>query len=242
MQSLTTRCPASLLLLMLGCLAPLLSQAQIDDDEWFYGFRAGATYSSIDGLSTTLIRPIYPAESYTTRDAQLFGFSASAFVHTRFNNSRFAVQPEIGYADLAGRFVYTDINELEYTIDLKYNYLRLVPAIKFYPAAGFNFTVGASVGFILNSERLTYVSNKPEIGPDLQIQQSLRSALKGRGNVGFLGGVGYELPAGLALDVRYLYGFTDVIETQANGFYFIESKNANRAVEATLSYAIPFFR
>ena len=66
--------------------------------------------------------------------------------------------------------------------------------------------------------------------------------LKGRGNVGLIAGIGYELPGGLGLDFRYLYGFTDVIETQANGFYFIENKNTNTAFEFTLSYAFPFFR
>jgi len=234
---------------LLACLcglvllfAPLLVQAQLDDDEWFYGLRAGATYSQIDGISTSLIRPIYPEETYTTALESTIGFTTGAYVYMRFNKSRFAIQPEIGYADMGGRFLYTDINDLEYNIDFRYNYLRLVPAIKFYPAAGFNVTVGASVGFILNAERLDYTSNMPELGPDLQIQQSLRQALKGRGNVGLVAGVGYELPMGLGLDVRYIYGFTDVIETQANGFYFIESKNANTTIEATLSYAIPFFR
>ncbi|MFK8056173.1 MAG: porin family protein [Saprospiraceae bacterium] len=221
---------------------PLLSFAQLADDEWFYGLRAGATYSQIDGISTSLIRPIYPEETYTTALESTVGFTAGAFVYMRFNKSKFAIQPEIGYADMGGRFLYSDINDFEYNIDFRYNYLRLVPAIKFYPAAGLNITVGSSVGFILNAERLDYTSNKPELGPDLQIQQSLRQALKGRGNVGLVLGAGYELPMGLGLDVRYIYGFADVIETQANGFYFIESKNANTTIEATLSYAFPFFR
>lgn len=240
-MSQLTRIASRLCSLLLLAL-PLLSHAQLDDDEWFYGLRAGATYSQIDGISTTLIRPIYPEETYTTALESTVGFTTGAFVYMRFNKSRFAVQPEIGYADMGGRFNYSDINDLNYSIDFRYNYLRLVPAIKFYPAAGFNITVGASVGFILNADRLNYTSNKPELGPDLQIQQSLCQALKGRGNVGIVLGAGYELPMGLGLDFRYIYGFSDVIETQANGFYFIESKNANSTIEATVSFAFPFFR
>ena len=217
-------------------------QAQWDTDEWYYGIKAGATYSSIDEIATTLIRPIHPQETYSTSINPSLGFSASAFVFLRFPKSAFAVQPEIGYADLGGQFDYTDINDLAYTINFRLNYLRLAPVIKFYPVAGLNVSTGASCGFILNGNRLTYTSNQPEIGPDLQIQQSLREVLKGRGNVGLIAGIGYELPGGLGLDFRYLYGFTDVIETQANGFYFIENKNTNTAFEFTLSYAFPFFR
>jgi len=240
-MSQLTKLASRLCLLFLLAL-PLLSYAQLDDDEWFYGLRAGATYSQIDGISTTLIRPIYPEETYTTTLESTVGFTTGAFVYMRFNKSKFAIQPEIGYADMGGRFLYSDVNGLDYTMNFRYNYLRLVPAIKFYPAAGLNVTVGASVGFILNADRLDYTSNMPELGPDLQIQQSLRQALTGRGNVGLVAGIGYELPIGLGLDVRYIYGFSDVIETQANGFYFIESKNANTTIEATVSFAFPFFR
>ena len=229
-----------LLAMLLG--VPLLCAAQLDDDEWFYGFAAGATYARIEGIATTLIRPIYPAETYTTSVVPTVGFSTAAFVHFRMNNSRFAVQPGIGYADLGGQFDYTDIEDLNYSIDFRYNYLRLLPAIKYYPAGGLNLTVGASVGFILNSERLSYVSNQPDIGPDLQIQQSLRGVLKGRGNVGAVVGVGYDLPMGLGLNFSYIHGLTDVLETQANGFYFIESNNQSRAFELSVSYAMPFFR
>lgn len=217
--------------------------AQIDDrgGDWYYGFKAGATYSSIDELATTIIRPIYPEETYNVSFEEQIGFTGGVFVYYRFNESSFAIQPEITYGDQGGIFNYDDVNGLEYTIDMKYSYLRLAPIIKIYPAAGLNLELGALLGFNLNTNNLDYTSNMPDLGPDLQIQQSLRQVLKGDNNVGFIIGLSYELPFGLSISGRYIYGISDVIETQANGFYFIENKNRNTTIEATIAYAIPFY-
>lgn len=223
-------------------LNPLFSQIDDQGGDWYYGFKAGATYSSIDELATTIIRPIYPEETYNVNFEELLGFTGGVFVYYRFNESSFAIQPEITYGDQGGIFNYDDVNGLEYTIAMKYSYLRLAPIIKIYPVAGLNLELGAQLGFNLNTNNLDYTSNMPELGPDLQIQQSLREVLKGNNNVSFMLGAGYDFPNGLGINLRYAYGISDVIETQANGFYFIENRNPSQSISATLSYAIPFVR
>ena len=54
-------------------------------------------------------------------------------------------------------------------------------------------------------------------------------------------GVGYDMPFGLMLNFEYHMGFSGVIETQANGFYFIENKNASSSYQVSVAYAIPFY-
>ncbi|MEL6941436.1 MAG: hypothetical protein AAFO82_02115, partial [Bacteroidota bacterium] len=75
----------------------------------------------------------------------------------------------------------------------------------------------------------------------ITFQYLSKTLLKGDHNVGFIIGLSYELPFGLSISGRYVYGISDVIETQANSFYFIENKNRNITMEATIAYAIPFY-
>jgi len=217
-----------------------ISSAQLEDREWYYGFTAGVTQSSIADIQTSLIRPIFPEGSYDARSQTLLGFTGGAFVHYRFKDSRFAIQPEIYYSDMGGRFHYEDVSELTYDADFKYSYLQINPSIKFYMMKGFHASLGPQLGLIINRSNLSYVSSQPELGPDLQIQQSLREVLKGNSIVSLALGAGYDLPMGFSLNFKYVLGISDSIETLANGFYFIENKNTTTSMQLTVGYAIPF--
>ncbi len=215
--------------------------AQLEDGEWYYGFKAGAISSKINDVSTTIIPSFFPQESYDVFTEPRLGFTGSFYVHHRFNRSRLAIQPELSYTQGGGMFRYSDVESLEYTIGFKYSYFNIAPILKLYLAHGLHFNVAPRLSFGLQESNLTYVSNQPELGPDLQIQQSLREVLKGKNNFNVLIGLGYDMPFGLSLGFEYHIGFSDVIETQANGFYFIENKNATAAYQVTLGYAIPFY-
>ena len=215
--------------------------AQLEETEFYYGFHAGATYSSINEIQTSLIRPIFPTESFNAVHLRNLGFTAGASVYYRFKKSKFAIQPEIAYSDLGGRFYYEDIEDFNYTIDFTYNYLSIFPKVKYYLAGGLNLTVAPQLNLVINKSRLTYVSNQPDVGPDLQIQQSLRQVLKGNSIASFSAGIGYDLPMGLYTHFSYILGISDSIETLANGFYFIENVNRVSAYKFTIGYHIPFY-
>ncbi|MEM9545139.1 MAG: porin family protein [Bacteroidota bacterium] len=217
-----------------------ITQAQMEESRFHYGFTSGVTYSTLGDIQTTLIRPIFPEDTYSTQLKQSLGFTAGAFIYYKFEKSKFAIQPEINYADNGGIFHYEDINGLQYELNFKYSYLNIAPMFKFYPVHGFYATAGAQLGIIVNRSALTYVSNQPELGPDLQIQQSLREVLKGNNNVSIILGAGYDTPFGLSINARWVYGISDAIETLANGFYFIENKNPANSFQVTIGYAIPF--
>lgn len=214
--------------------------AQLEEEEFYYGFSAGATKSSITEISTTLIRPIFPVESYKTALMDKLGFTAGAFVYYKFKDSKFAIQPEINYFDGGGIFHYEDVEDLQYDIQFNYAYLQIAPIIKYYLVNGVHIALGPQLGMVVNRSSLKYTSNQPELGPDLQIQQSLRQVLKGNNNVSLVLGAGFDFPMGLGINVRYQFGISDAMETLANGFYFIENKNPTHAISATISYAIPF--
>ena len=228
---------------IIGCFIVFCSplMAQLDDEKFYYGFSAGVSSTSINEVSTTLIRPIFPVNTYSVKTERALGFMAGFSIHYRFRKSKFAIQPEILYSDLGGAFSYEDVNDLKYTITFKYNYLAISPTIKYYLANGVFLSIGPQLNLIIDRSRLHYSSNKPEYGPDLQIQQSLREVLKGNSIATFSFGAGYDFPFGLQLKVNYLLGISDSIETLANGFYFIENKNGLSGIQCSVAYHVPFF-
>lgn len=228
-------------LLLLFMLPAIAVTGQLGDDEFHYGFNAGVTSSRIGDIQTTIIRPVFPEGSYTTSVRDRQGITAGFFIYHRFRNSALAVHPEVSFAMYGGDFLYQDIEELEYTMSFKYQYFNIATLVKVYPAGGFFVGLGPQIGLNINNTNLSYTSNMPELGPDLQIQQSLREVLKGKSDVSVLAALGYDFEFGLVLEARYKLGLTDTIETQSNGFNFIENNNWSRGFQFTVGFAIPFF-
>ncbi len=216
--------------------------AQLKEKKFYYGFTAGATFSTLSEVQTTIIRPIFPVDTYETKNVPSTGVTTGMFVYYKFPKSKFAIQPQINFASQGGIFHYEDVEDLMYDIHFNYNYLNLSPLIKFYTVHGLFLTGGPQIGIIINRSALNYSSNQPELGPDLQIQQSLREVLKGNHNTSIIIGGGYDAPFGLSINAHWVYGLSDAVETLANGFYFIENKNVSNSFHITLGYHIPFYK
>ncbi|MEL7160269.1 MAG: porin family protein [Bacteroidota bacterium] len=225
-------------LLVLGTAGSL--RAQPESDVWFYGFKAGATYHKIAEIGTTIIPDVFPADTYSTEIAPRLGFAGGVIFYHRFYKSRFAVQPEILFSSRGGDFNYSDNRDLEYTIGFDYQYLSLGSLVKVYPGGGLHFGAGAQVAFNVATDKLKYTSNMPELGPDLQIQQSLREVLVGSNDINLLLQAGYDFPFGLLVEARYVLGLSDVLETRANGFNFIETTNRSSGFQVTFGWLIEF--
>lgn len=229
-----------LVFILISCSIKL--SAQLDEKKFYYGFTAGPTFSLITEVQTTIIRPIFPVDTYETTNQTVIGVTGGMFVYYKFAKSKFAIQPQITFASQGGNFHYEDVEDLSYDIRFNYNYISLAPLIKFYMVHGLYATGGPQLGIIVNRSALDYTSNQPELGPDLQIQQSLREVLKGNHNTSIILGLGYDTPFGLSLNAHWVYGLSDAVETQANGFYFIENKNVSNSFHITLGYHIPFYK
>ncbi len=226
------------LLLVLLAAYPLC--AQPDDDTWHYGFKAGVTQNQLGGISTTIIPEVFAEDTYNTSLSPQLGFAGGVVVYHRFYKSRFAIQPEILFASRGGDFNYTDNRDLDYTIGFNYQYVSLGTVVKLYPTGGLHFGAGAQASFNVATDNLTYESNMPALGPDLQIQQSLREVLVGSNDINLLFQAGLDLPFGLMVEARYVLGLSDVLETRANGFNFIESSNRSGGIQLTLGWLIEF--
>jgi len=228
------------ILIFCFCCCYFSAFAQPMDDEYFYGFKGGITMNSIGGISNTLIPSIFPKETYTTTNVQQMGFIGGLFFYHRFRDSRIAIQPEILFAKEGAKFEYTDINDLNYGIDFNYQYLKLATYFKIYSYAGITFSIGPQVGLNIGEGKLNYTSNMPDLGPDLIITQSLREVLKGATNFSVSIGGGYDFDFGLSIEARYNLGLKDVIETQANGYDFIENDNKTAGFQLTVGWLLPF--
>lgn len=222
-------------------------QAQRDaggrfEEGFYWGFKAGVTSSVVNDLRTTLIAPIYPVETYQTQDNTRLGGMGAFFIDYRHSSKSYIVgRFEIGYAMQGGLFNYTDVDGLEYEIAMNYDYLTLAPLIKINVPPGMPYIIaGCQIGVNLTSETIRYTSNDDAF-IDLQVQESLRTVLKGRANTALTAGLGVELTrSGFYLEGRYTHGLTDVVETQANSFLFIENKNTSNYYQLTIGMPVPF--
>lgn len=228
-------------------LCPVFLTAQRDvggrfEDGFFWGFKGGATYARLDAIRTTLISPIYPVETYSTTDDYRLGATGAFFIDYRHDPDAFiAGRIELGYAMQGGSFLYQDVNGLSYEMNFNYDFFTIAPLVKVNIPPGWPYVLaGIQFGVNLTPETITYTSNDEDT-IDLQVQQSLREVLKGRGNTALTAGVGFEITrSGLYLEARYTHGLTDVVETQANGFLFIENKNINSYYQLTVGLPVPF--
>ena len=223
--------------------------AQQDRVDLSFGVKGGGIYSRISNLETTIMsEPYYTNYSLSPKARE--GFTLGGFVEYNPNASRFAVGADILYSQQGGDLVFNNsAKDFYYNMHFKYQYVNILPQIKFYPwpgskyddvLYGFNVAIGLQVGLNVAADDITYKSGGPgylpAFGSDLEQQQQLRNVLKGKTNFGPSLGLGYKNVWGWSLEGRVYIGVTDVVETQANSYNFIENKNTNFAAQLTLSY------
>lgn len=160
------------------------------------------------------------------------GLYAGAFVNIRFTRF-YELQPEIGYSNQGAKIRNTSfigpfndiIQESERNLDLEY--LTFGITNKFYPIKnlGLNLLVGPSMDILVGD---TY--NDEVLGVDLS----------------FFGGVGYEFPFGLGLELRYKQGVIDVREDyndyidDTDGDYYDDPNVLNGVIQMSATYRFSF--
>lgn len=235
-------------LLFIACsIISHLGHAQVNDEYTIYGIKAGGVRSKINSLETMILsEPFFL--NYTLKSREKYGYAAGIFWNYRFKNSKFSAQTEIFYAQQGSELNFNNLaTDFNYKIKFKYQYVNLTTMVKFYPLAGdkndfgLNVFFGPQVGFTVAPEAIVYTSGgsgrQQAFGSDLEQQQQLRSVLKGKTNFGLNFGLGYDFPRiPITIDARYYYGITDVVETQANSYNFIENHNRNTAILLTVGW------
>lgn len=226
----------------------------VNDDHIIYGVSAGRGCFYIRGTETTILSEPYFI-NYTLKSQPMDGWAVGAFVIYR-RTSPIALEGNLFYTEQGTKLLFNNTEkDFNYNMQFKYQFLNVAGLVKFYPFSttdedkewrGPNIGVGAQVGFNLAPENITYTSGGtgrlPAFGSDLEQQQQLRNVLKGKNDFSLVCSLAWELRrSGIMLGARYIYGLTDVIETQANSYDFIENKNTKSGFTLTVGLNFGIF-
>lgn len=213
-----------------------------------FSIKAGALYSGINDLETTILsEPFFT--NYTLNKAKKLGFMGGFGVNWELKNTIASLNLDVLYSQQSSDLLFNNSErDFNYKMQFNYRYLNLPLMIKVYPFEkvhdglhGFNVGIGPQLGLNLTPNNIIYTSGGsgklPAFGTDLEQQQQLRNVLKGKNNFGVNFQLGYEFVGiGLNLELRYHYGLTDNVQTETNAYNFIENKNTNNAIQFTLSW------
>ncbi len=226
----------TLLLLLLSVV--ISSTAQYHDNLMF-GIKGGANYSLLTNIANTLVndenKPLYRFVEKNT-----YSPSVSLFSHYRFKDSQVAIDGRISYYQLA--LEEQKVSLVSSTIErynFNYQYMALGIYSKVYLFRGFMAGVGINAGVCLNSSSgIEFESNTATQAKNLQSQEHIRQAIKGRSNIMAGAIMGYDFKCGLSLEASYYYGINDMIETIVNPYNFSECRNNSRSIQFTIGWAI----
>lgn len=212
-----------------------------------YGVFLGANYSKISALPDVIIpKGVYT--DYSLKTEGKFGPSGGLFINWKYPYAKLSIQSEISYASQKTNLNYQDAKDLRYDIAFNYNYLNLGAQVKYYPFENFYVGIGPSIGFNISQNAIEYSSNGQELAastgaffePDATVENVLKEALLGKNHFFANFSIGYEFPSNISVGARYSLGISDVVETQENGFRYIENKNKLNSYALYVSYSFDF--
>ena len=211
------------------------------------GVRLGGGYSVNSHVDKILVSEGYYA-NYSFDNKGLFVPSAELFFLYRQPASLWGVEAGIAYYNKTARVRYEDKNELNYTLSTRYHHLGLAAYFNLYPFKAKNslhVSLGGRIGANLSPSNLTYTGNQEDakfsaLGyPSVkETERMLKDKLKGRPDAALGGGIGYDFPFGMTLDLRYHYSLTNSIKTETNTYNWVEHDNHNQQIELTVGYMI----
>ena len=189
------------LILSLGLLAGVASAAQAQEAR--FGVKAGINLANVTGSDVKNNKNLVGAAVGVMAD---FSLSDLISLHPELLYSQKGVKLENGSATAQSRFSYLD-----------------VPLLLRVKADGLFFEAGPQVGFL--------IAEKDEVNiPGLGSSTSTSTNGTRKVDVGYIAGVGYQLPQGLELGVRYNGGISDLSDPSSG------SKTRNSVFQLQVGY------
>lgn len=204
-----------------------------------FGLKTGIGFNVLTNLPNVLItddnKPVYSFSESTSVSP-----AVSVFSHYRFENSQIALEGRIGYSQLVRDVKKESLNTDAFErFNFNYSFLSLGLFAKVYLYRGLIVGVGGNLGSCLNSSSgIHYDSSFGSASYDLQNQEHISKALKGRANITACAIAAYEFKIGLSVEAGYYYGITDIIETNVNPYNFSESPNKVHSIQFSIGWAI----
>jgi hypothetical protein len=200
-----------ILLLMFACLSISYLQAQ----SFKYGVKAGLNVSNL-AISPELDPPSPSAKI----GVHLGGFAQIGLV------GNFSVQPEISFSTQGANDEDKDDWQR-----VKLSYINLAAPFKYTLGNNLHLSIGPQVGFLSGGE-----FEKEDKADGERKLQNARHVLAGTDlAIGF--GLGYTLPSGIDLHLRYNYGLTELNNDPADlGFYEPLQSIKSRVLQVSVGY------
>ena len=189
------------LILSLGLLAGVTSAAQAQEAR--FGVKAGVNLANVTNSDISNKKNLVGLAAGVMAD---FSFSDLISLHPELLYSQKGFKLENGGATAQSRLSYLD-----------------VPLLLRVKADGLFFEAGPQVGFL--------IAKKDEVNiPGLVSGTSTSTDGTRKVDVGYVAGVGYQLPQGLELGVRYNVGISDISDPSSG------SKSRNSVFQLQVGY------
>lgn len=205
-----------------------------------FGIKAGANRSEISNLSTIILSEPYFI-NYNIKESARYGWHLGIFYEYKLENELLGFQSEIAYSRQGGNVDFSNYEkDFNYKMEFAYQYMTIVELVKWFPWHGpVSLGAGPFLGINVAPNNIKYKSwgegKETAFGTDLQQQQQLRNVLNGKNNFGLALDLGVDLNNWIKIGGRHYHSITNVVETQANSYNFISTKNSNTIWELSVA-------
>tara|TARA_B110000967_G_C18839693_1_gene538670 strand:+ start:820 stop:1446 length:627 start_codon:yes stop_codon:yes gene_type:complete len=145
----------------------------------------------------------------------------------------FSIQPELVYS-LQGTSIITEARPLKLEVLYKTNFINLPIMAKYYVSEGISLEAGPQIGFLINAEVETDITNSTDSSENISITIDSKDNYKSI-DFGFNVGVGYKLESGLNFTLRYNLGLSNLSDT-GNENVTNDSEWKNRVLQLSVGY------
>lgn len=218
----------------------LLSAGDMQAQTRSFGFKAGANYSKLSGLSTIILSEPYFL-NYSIQETGRPGWNFGIYYEYKLENELLGFQSEIMFAKQGGNVEFSNHEkDFNYKMEFAYQYINIVGLAKWFPWEGpVSLGAGPFLGLNVASRNIKYTSwgagKQEAFGTDLQQQQQLRNVLRGKNNFGLALDIAWDIKDLVKIGGRYYWSGTNTVETQSNPYNFIPAKNANTVFEFSVA-------
>lgn len=154
-------------------------------------------------------------------------------------NQRIELQTEVQYSQRGNRyedfFLELELADLGTEnvyfegLALKNNYIAIPVLLKVYPVGGLYFNLGPQFSYLLQSTTVFESSELPQSPIEADTKAEFNNF-----DFGVAGGLGYDFRYGLTTELRYSYGFTNIIGSSNS----LEDINRNTIIQVSVGYRI----
>jgi hypothetical protein len=165
----------------------LLSIVFVNAQNAQFGVKAGVNFGSINGDDT---------DEFEMRTSFHVGVVSEILF-----SEKFSIQPELLYSSQGAK-----MSEEGFDLVIKLNYINLPVMAKFYVIEGLSLEVGPQFGFLLSAKAKSEFDGESE-------EEDIKDGLNDF-DFGINFGAGYKLENGLSFAARYIYGFSNLADTE----------------------------